>query len=152
MSQKELLESLRLGLIDVEDVIEAVMKVGTSERRIAAAKILGVDPNRIIQEMFMGYKQRKQRKQLYGVDETLVKHVIDTYEKQPIKKNIGVLLNGAKGTGKTVTAKIMANKLGLPVIICDKSYDGLATFLASINHDCIFFFDEFEKNFRLKSS
>lgn len=98
---------------------------------------------RIANEFHFGFK-------LYGVDETLVKHVIDTYEKQPIKKNIGVLLNGAKGTGKTVTAKIMANKLGLPVIICDKSYDGLATFLASINHDCIFFFDEFEKNFRLK--
>ena len=98
---------------------------------------------RIANEFHFGFK-------LYGVDETLVKHVIDTYEKQPIKKNIGVLLNGAKGTGKTVTAKIMANKLGLPVIICDKSYGGLATFLASINHDCIFFFDEFEKNFRLK--
>ena len=69
---------------------------------------------RIANEFHFGFK-------LYGVDETLVKHVIDTYEKQPIKKNIGVLLNGAKGTGKTVTAKIMANKLGLPVIICDKS-------------------------------
>ena len=79
MSQKELLESLRLGLIDVEDVIEAVMKVGTSERRIAAAKILGGDPNRIIHEMFMGYKQRKQRKQLYGVDENIPNDLIGLY-------------------------------------------------------------------------
>jgi fido (protein-threonine AMPylation protein) len=79
MSQKELLESLRAGTIDVEDVIEAVMKVGTAERRIAAAKILGVDPNRIIQEMFMGYKQRKQRKQLYGVDENIPNDLIGLY-------------------------------------------------------------------------
>ena len=79
MSQKELLESLRLGLIDVEDVIDAVMKCGSSERKIAAAKILGVDPNRIIQEMFMGYKQRKQRKQLYGVDENIPNDLIGLY-------------------------------------------------------------------------
>lgn len=87
---------------------------------------------------------------LYGVDETLVKHVIDTYNHQIVKKNIGVLLNGAKGTGKTVTAKVIANRIGLPIIICDKPYPGLARFLAGINHDCVFFFDEFEKNFRAK--
>jgi hypothetical protein len=98
---------------------------------------------RIANEFYFGFK-------LYGIDETLVKHVLDTYEKQSVKKNIGVLLNGAKGTGKTVTAKVLANKLGLPIIICDRPYGGLSTFLASINQDCIFFFDEFEKNFRLK--
>ena len=87
---------------------------------------------------------------LYGMDEALIKHVLDTYNKQETKHNLGVLLNGAKGTGKTVTAKYLANKLGLPIIICDTPYRGLATFLASINHDCVFFFDEFEKNFRLE--
>lgn len=87
---------------------------------------------------------------LYGVDDVLIKHVVDTYTYQSVKKNIGVLLNGAKGTGKTVTAKVMANKLGLPVIICDTPYPGLSRFLAGINHDCVFFFDEFEKNFRAK--
>ena len=85
---------------------------------------------------------------LYGVDETLIRHVVDTYNKQESKRNIGVLMNGVKGTGKTVTAKIMANKLGLPVIIVDKPLPGIETFLASIPHDCVFFFDEFEKNFR----
>lgn len=97
---------------------------------------------RIADEFHFGFK-------LYGIDETLVKHVLDTYNKQPVKKNLGVLLNGAKGTGKTVTAKVMANKLGLPVILCENPYPGLSRFLAGINHDCIFFFDEFEKNFRM---
>ena len=86
---------------------------------------------------------------LYGIDEKLVSHVVNTYNKQESKHNIGVLLNGAKGTGKTVTAKYICNKLGLPVIICDTPYDGLPFFLASIGHDCVFFFDEFEKNFRV---
>lgn len=98
---------------------------------------------RIQNEFIFGFK-------LYGVDETLTKHVVDTYNKQPVKRNIGVLLNGAKGTGKTVTAKLIANKIGLPVLICDTPYPGLAQFLSGINHDCIFFFDEFEKNFRMK--
>ena len=87
---------------------------------------------------------------LYGVDEKLVSHVLNTYNKQETKRNIGILLNGAKGTGKTVTAKLIANKLGLPVIICDRPYPGLELFLAGINHDCVFFFDEFEKNFRME--
>ena len=98
---------------------------------------------RIADNFHFGFK-------LYGIDDVLVKHVIDTYQKQPTKRNIGVLLNGAKGTGKTVTAKVMANKLGLPVILCDRPYPGLSNFLASINHDCIFFFDEFEKSFRMR--
>lgn len=98
---------------------------------------------RIAEEFHFGFK-------LYGIDEKLVGHVLDTYNNQPTKKNIGVLLNGAKGTGKTVTAEVIANRLGLPIILCDTPYPGLATFLASINHDCVFFFDEFEKNFRMK--
>ena len=98
---------------------------------------------RIAEEFHFGFK-------LYGIDEKLVKHVLDTYNKQPSKRNLGVLLNGAKVTGKTVTAKILANRLGLPVILCDRPYPGLANFLAGIAHDCVFFFDEFEKNFRLK--
>lgn len=87
---------------------------------------------------------------LYGLDEKLITHVIDMYNKQETKKNIGVLLNGAKGTGKTVTAKVLCNKLGLPVIIVDAPINGLSQFLAGINHDCVFLFDEFEKNFRFK--
>lgn len=87
---------------------------------------------------------------LYGLDDKLISHVIDMYNKQETKRNIGVLLNGAKGTGKTVTAKVLCNKLGLPVIIVDGPINGLTQFLAGINHDCVFLFDEFEKNFRFR--
>lgn len=97
---------------------------------------------RIADKFYFGFK-------LYGIDETFVTHVLDTYSKQASKHNLGVLLNGAKGTGKTVTAKMLCNKLGLPVLIVDKPIQGLSNFLAGINHDCVFLFDEFEKNFRL---
>lgn len=97
---------------------------------------------RIADSFYFGFK-------LYGIDETFVTHVLDTYNKQTSKHNLGILLNGAKGTGKTVTAKMLCNKLGLPVIIVDRPLNGLSNFLAGINHDCVFLFDEFEKNFRL---
>lgn len=97
---------------------------------------------RIADNFHFGFK-------LYGIDETFVSHVLNTYSKQESKHNLGILLNGAKGTGKTVTAKMLCNKLGLPVIIVDSPINGLASFLAGINHDCVFLFDEFEKNFRL---
>lgn len=98
---------------------------------------------RVADEFHFGFK-------LYGLDDTLITHVLDTYHKQSVRKNLGVLLNGAKGTGKTVTAKFLANKLDIPVILCERPYGGLSRFLAGIKQDCIFFFDEFEKNFRLK--
>lgn len=79
MSQKELLESLRTGKIDIDVVIDTIMKLGTAEKKLLATRVLGVDPNRVIQEMFMGYKQRKQRKQLYGVDEQIPTDLIGLY-------------------------------------------------------------------------
>ena len=79
MSQKELLDSLKSGQLDAEQVIDAVVEAGNTEKRILVAKILGVDPNRIIQEMFMGYKQRKQRRQLYGADKNIPNDLIGLY-------------------------------------------------------------------------
>lgn len=61
--------------------------------------------------------------------------------------NLGILFNGVKGTGKTITAKIIANKTKLPVILINAPYPGLADFISKINSPCVLFFDEFEKNF-----
>lgn len=79
MSQKELVESLKTGQLDIEEVVDAIMKVGPAEKKLLAARILGVNPNRVIQEMFMGYKQRKQRKQLYSADKKIPNDLIGLY-------------------------------------------------------------------------
>jgi SpoVK/Ycf46/Vps4 family AAA+-type ATPase len=74
--------------------------------------------------------------------------VKNTYK--AINGNIGVLFNGTRGTGKSVSAKILANELNLPVIIVKSmgdNNDGQISYLSSFNFDCIFFFDEFEKQF-----
>ena len=82
---------------------------------------------------------------VYGVESRLINHIMKTYENT--SSNLGILFNGVKGTGKTLTAKVLANKMGLPVILINNPYPGLADFIAKINCPCVLFFDEFEKNF-----
>jgi ATP-dependent 26S proteasome regulatory subunit len=58
---------------------------------------------------------------------------------------MGVLLNGVKGTGKTITAKILANKLNLPIILIGTKHPEMSTFISSISQDLVIFIDEYEK-------
>ena len=90
---------------------------------------------------------------VYGLQSKFIQHVLTAFENT--KGNFGILLNGTKGTGKSIVAKILANKFNLPIVVV-KSFGenntGLIEFLASFNFDCVFFFDEFEKNFSDKDS
>lgn len=90
---------------------------------------------------------------LYGINNEFIDHFIKTYNNTA--GNLGILFNGIKGTGKTVTAEELCNRLKLPVIIVKscKGEDDMLEFLATqINFDCIFFFDEYEKEFKESSS
>ncbi|MBO7451701.1 MAG: AAA family ATPase [Clostridiales bacterium] len=85
---------------------------------------------------------------VYHLQREFLDHVKNTYK--ALNGNIGVLFNGTRGTGKSVSAKILANELNLPVIIVKSmgdNNDGQISYLSSFNFDCIFFFDEFEKQF-----
>lgn len=82
---------------------------------------------------------------IYGMESKLIEHIMTTFENAT--SNLGILFNGVKGTGKTITAKIIANKTKLPVILINAPYPGLADFISKINSPCVLFFDEFEKNF-----
>ena len=85
---------------------------------------------------------------LYDLQNDFLLHLKKTYEHTT--GNLGILFNGIRGTGKTVTAKMFANMLNLPIIIVKSMGDdnnGLISYLSSFNFDCIFFFDEFEKQF-----
>lgn len=90
---------------------------------------------------------------MYGLQEEFIDHVIKTYH--ATSDNMGIMLTGTKGTGKTVTAKELANKLNLPIIIVKDMGDAnqyMIEFLSSIENDCILFLDEFEKNFNESDS
>lgn len=82
---------------------------------------------------------------MYGLQEDFIDYVIKTYSNT--EGNLGIMLTG---TGKTVTAKELANKLNLPVIIVKDMGDhnqSMIEFLSGIEGDCVLFLDEFEKNF-----
>lgn len=83
---------------------------------------------------------------VYGMESKLIEHIMKTYHHTT--SNLGMLFNGVKGTGKTVTAKIIANLTELPVILVNNPYPGLDGFIANISCPCVLLFDEFEKNFR----
>ena len=90
---------------------------------------------------------------MYGLQTEFCEHVLKTYKNT--KGNFGIMLTGTKGTGKTVTAKTLANDFNLPVIIVKDMGDSnqaMIEFLSGFNFDCVLFFDEFEKNFSDKDS
>ena len=90
---------------------------------------------------------------IYGLETEFCEHVIKTFENTT--GNLGIMLTGTKGTGKTVTAKLLANAFKLPVIIVKDmggNNQGMIEYFSSFNFDSILFFDEFEKNFSEKDS
>lgn len=63
-------------------------------------------------------------------------------------KNLGVIFNGLKGTGKTIASKILSNRMGMPVVIVPAALDGLLGFVQSLCFECVVLIDEAEKTFR----
>jgi len=86
---------------------------------------------------------------VYGLETAFVDRVVKTYANT--KGNLGVLLNGVRGTGKTVSSKIIANSLNQPVVIVDAPFGGAVDFLSAIPQDITIFLDEYEKTFKESS-
>lgn len=85
---------------------------------------------------------------VYGVHMHKVDKVLRSFES--FERNLGVILSGFKGIGKSLFAKLLcaaAIKKGLPVIIVDKFTPGIASYLESIEQEVVVLFDEFDKTF-----
>lgn len=96
----------------------------------------GLFLEKICQKFSFAYK-------IYGINEDFVKRVKKSWDNTT--GNFGVLLNGTKGTGKTITAELICNEMNLPVIIIPFKSDHLSNFLNSIQQDVVVFIDEYEK-------
>lgn len=89
-----------------------------------------------------------REEKIYGSHVSRVKKVLSAYEASD--RNLGVILSGQKGIGKSLFARVLAEeaiKIGLPLINVSMPIDGIASFLSSIHQQVIVLFDEFEKLF-----
>ena len=89
---------------------------------------------------------------IYDLDcEDILLKIIKTWTSDLFResnKNLGVIFNGIKGTGKTIAAKLLCNRIGLPVIVISKPVDGILEFIQSLHFESIVLIDEAEKTFR----
>lgn len=87
----------------------------------------------------------KLPEKIYGDPSIFVKRVLNTYNSKD--SNLGVLLKGLKGTGKTLTSTMIAKRSGLPVISLVDPFSGtdFLTFISSIREKAVIIIDEFEK-------
>lgn len=83
-----------------------------------------------------------------SIEDSIFKSVI-VKDFENTEKNIGVLLNGVKGTGKTLLAEKICNELKLPVFVLTELLPKsmLEEFFNSLTQKCVIFIDEYDKEY-----
>lgn len=103
---------------------------------------------------FTGFFLEKQcdlevkEEKIYGVHEQKADKVLDRFNKS--RKNLGVILSGEKGIGKSLFARILSNMAinnSIPVVIVDRYISGIEDFINEIKNEVLILFDEFDKTF-----
>ena len=81
-----------------------------------------------------------------GIENELIDRVLTYFHDN--NKSVGVLLEGLKGSGKTLTCKRIANRSELPIIVVDAMFPSvkLTEFFTKVTTDVVIIFDEVEKN------
>lgn len=94
------------------------------------------------------YQDIKINERIYGVHEEKVDLVLHSFER--FERNLGVILSGDRGIGKSLFAKLLAVKAmkqGFPLIVVNTYYPGIAEYLTQIEQEVMVLFDEFDKVF-----
>jgi hypothetical protein len=88
---------------------------------------------------------------VYGMSNAKVEKTLIRFEQ--FERNLGVLLSGPKGIGKSLFTKSLAEACvnhGYPVVIVNEDNDGLTDFIDSIKQKVVVVFDEFDKVFSME--
>jgi hypothetical protein len=83
---------------------------------------------------------------LYGDAEKIKEKVLSTFEM--MDRNLGVLISGPKGLGKSLTIRNICNaaiEKGLPVILIKENFGNIVSFINTVYQNCVVVFDDFEK-------
>lgn len=94
----------------------------------------------------------KITEKIYGEHDKKALKILNTFK--IYKRNLGVILSGDKGIGKSICAKLLAQhaiEQGYPVILVNEYVPGIADFLSSIEQEAAIVFDEFDKTFNNRS-
>lgn len=88
---------------------------------------------------------------IYSNDKSFISHVVRSFNTGV--NDMGILLTGKKGLGKTLTSKVICKELNLPIIHIKENFGDadIFSFLNQIDQDYILFIDEFEKIFPYNS-
>lgn len=85
---------------------------------------------------------------LYNLRTDVINRVMTAWKNTTT--NLGIVLQGLRGTGKSVTMQELANAaidMGMPVLIIREPLENLASYLEHLDQDVAVTFDEFEKTF-----
>lgn len=88
---------------------------------------------------------------IYGIHAQKADKVLDSLA--DFKRNLGVILSGDKGIGKSLFSRLLGMKAiekDIPVIIVEAYKEGIGAFLDSIQQEIMVLFDEFDKTFSEK--
>ena len=81
---------------------------------------------------------------IYGVHMTKVEKVFNSFKS--FSRNLGIILSGDKGIGKSLFAKLLCIKSienNYPLIIVNNHIPGIADFLNEIEQEVVVLFDDF---------
>lgn len=130
-----LVHSNSVDIIDSEE-IKICKNLPIGVYTIAFSKFKGI--------FFQKYDYNTDHEKIYGDSTKIANHIVKSYG--ITDKNLGALLSGGKGLGKSLTARLVIEQLinKYPIIIVNEYIPGVFDFLKGVSNS-VFLFDEFEK-------
>ena len=94
------------------------------------------------------YADIEVKEKVYGVHDAKVNKVLHAFE--CFDRNLGVILSGDKGIGKSLFSKMLSEAAiakGYPLLVINSYFPGIAEFVNMIEQEVMVLLDEFDKTF-----